>query len=113
MVSEDLVQRWEAAYQRYGEASKVSVATVVGDQGVAREMVVASHEVATAWRSLESTPDLPWWALAAVAAAAEAFEFQAQEWMIRAESLVGPVRRMPTRPRPTPHRRSGRVGGQR
>lgn len=111
-VPEDLVARWEAAYRRYGEASKVLTAAVAGDRDSAREMVVASHEVASAWRAMESISDLPWCMSAAVAAAAEAFEFQSREWAVRAEGWVGPARRMPPRPRPTPHRRSNEAGGR-
>lgn len=90
-VSEDLIERWEAAYRRYTDASKISAMSFAADQDVAREMVMASHEVASAWRAMESTPDLPWWVMAALAAAAQAFEYQVKEWSV---------------PRPTPHRRN-------
>jgi hypothetical protein len=113
MVPEDMVQRWEIAYRRYVEASKVSALASAGDLDVAREMVVASHDVASAWRVMESMPDLPWWTAAAISAAAQAFEFQARDWAVRAEGWLGPVRRLPTRPRPTPHRRIGEGGEQR
>ena len=103
MVPEDLVQRWEAAYRRYGEASKMSAVSPAGDRDVARAMVLASHDVAVAWRAMESIPDLPWWTLAAVGAAAQAFEFQAREWSVRAEGWLGPARRLATRTQPTPH----------
>lgn len=104
-VSEDLVRRWEAAYRRYGEASKASAATSASDPDAARAMVITSQEVAWAWRALESALDMPWWMAAAVGAAAQAFEFQARDWAGRAEGWRGPARRLPIRPRPTPHRR--------
>jgi hypothetical protein len=113
MVSEELVQRWEDAYRRYIEASKISTVSFAGNADVAREMMMASHNVATAWHAMESSPDLPWWALAALSTAAQAFDHQAQEWSVRAEGWLGPIRRLSTRPRPTPHRRTDETGEQR
>lgn len=113
MVSEDLVEGWEAAYRRYMEASKISVVSFAGNPDVAREMMMASHGVATAWHEMESTPDLPWWTLAALSTAAQAFEQQAKEWSVRAGGWLGPTRRLSTKTRPTPHRRTGEAGEQR
>jgi hypothetical protein len=116
-VPEDLVQHWEAAYRRYREVSKVAAVSFAGDENAAQEMIAASQEVAVAWRSMESIPDLPWWTLAAVSAAAQAFEFQARDWSVgaintQAAILMGPARRLPARPRPTPHRRTPDGGEQ-
>lgn len=113
MVSEEMVRRWEVVYRRYIEASKRAAVSYVADQDAAREMLIASQEVANAWRAMESTPDLPWWIAAAVTAAAQAFEFQARDWAVRAEGWTGPARQLPTRPRPTPHRRTGEAGERR
>src|SRR5262249_44923782 len=68
----------------YGEASKAAASSVAGDRDAAREMAAASWEVAAAWREMESTADIPWWALAALCAAAQAFEIQARDWNARA-----------------------------
>ncbi|HEU5476134.1 MAG TPA: hypothetical protein VFV67_36370 [Actinophytocola sp.] len=84
MLPEKLVYRWESAYRRYGEASKAASTLTAGDRDAAREMAAASWEVAAAWREMESTADMPWWALAALSAAVQAFEFQARDWNARA-----------------------------
>lgn len=70
-VSEDLIRAWEDAYRRYGSAAGANVAP-------------ASRAVALAWRDIACTSRLPWWALAAVESAAEAFEDQAEQWEARA-----------------------------
>jgi hypothetical protein len=84
MVPDKLVERWEAAYRTYSSASKLAASSVAGDRVAARAMAVASWEVAAVWREMESLSDLPWWALAAVGAAAQAVEFQARDWTARA-----------------------------
>lgn len=71
MVSEDLIRAWEDAYRRYGSAAGANVAP-------------ASRAVALAWRDIACTSRLPWWVLAAVESAAEAFEDQAEQWEARA-----------------------------
>lgn len=70
-VSEDLIRAWEDAYRRYGSAAGADVAP-------------ASRAVAMAWRDIACTSGLPWWMLAAVESAAEAFEEQAEQWEARA-----------------------------
>jgi hypothetical protein len=78
-----LVQRWEAAYRRYTtESEHVRFAT--DPSQVAAAMASASWEVATAWRDIATSTALPWWTLAAVRAAADAFEAQAHTWQITA-----------------------------
>ncbi|HEU5107800.1 MAG TPA: hypothetical protein VFT95_04415, partial [Micromonosporaceae bacterium] len=77
------------------------------DQNVVRLMVSTSAEVAAAWRDLLDAPDLPWWALAALSAAVEAFEAQARDWALR---VVEPVADdTTTTPFPLPYRRSSTV----
>jgi hypothetical protein len=120
MVPDKLVERWEAAYRTYGSASKSAASSVAGDRVAARAMAVTSREVAAVWREMESVTDLPWWALAAVGAAAQAFEFQARDWTARAEHAGPPdayaVRRPPvrlaTRARPAGQRAQSQDAGQ-
>jgi len=78
-------------------------------------MARASADVAAVWR--EMTPDMPWWELAALGAAAQAFERQAQDWTARAnherQSAAGNGFREPqeTYPVASPHPgRHGQVG---
>jgi hypothetical protein len=85
MVSETLVARWEAVYREYGLVSEMVSNSVPGDGAVARRMARASADVAAVWREMTNTPDLPWWELAALGAAAQAFERQAQDWTARAK----------------------------
>lgn len=84
-ASGDLVQRWESAYRIYGSASR----SAGGDGGPvsARAMAAASWEVAAAWRAMEGVAGLAWWVVAAVNAAAQAFEVQAREWAARADAV--------------------------
>ena len=88
MIEEDLVQRWESAYRRYGETSKTVAVARSGDRGVAGEMAAASSDIAAMWREMESSVDLPWWILAALSTAAQAFEFQARDWKARANDVL-------------------------
>jgi hypothetical protein len=117
MIAEELVQRWEAAYRRYGAASKSAAAAVPGDRVAAQGMAAASREVADVWREMESASDLPWWLLAALSAAGQAFEFQARDWNARAEHAwpaderARPQVRLTTKPRPRP--RPSSSGGAR
>jgi hypothetical protein len=89
MVSEFMAGRWEQAYREYGLASELVVRSEPGDRAVARGMSAASRAVALAWRDIEVIPGLPWWAVAAVHAAAEAFDTQARDWNARAS--IGPI----------------------
>lgn len=84
MVSDQLVQRWELAYRRYGDVSESVAFAVAGDRDVAASMATASWDVAVSWRNLAAEGGIPWWALAAVGAAAQSFEFQARDWNARA-----------------------------
>jgi hypothetical protein len=118
MVSERLVVRWEAVYREYGLASEMVSKSVPGDGAVARHMAQASQDVAAVWREMAVEPDMPWWELAALGAAAQAFERQAQDWTARAKherqsaagsgSLREPRETYPVAvPHPDQHDRSG------
>ena len=48
-------------------------------------MARASADVAAVWREMTAEPDMPWWELAALGAAAQAFERQAHDWTARAK----------------------------
>jgi hypothetical protein len=85
MMSEGLVRRWETAYAEYGRASEMVNNSVPGDRAVARHMALASENVAVAWRQMAAEPDMPWWSVAALSAAAQAFEYQARDWTARAK----------------------------
>jgi hypothetical protein len=85
MVSQRLVQRWEAVYREYGMASERVGSTVPGDRAVARHMARASQDVAAVWRAMAVEPEMPWWSVAALGAAAQAFEYQARDWAARAK----------------------------
>lgn len=112
LVPAELVQRWEVAYRRYGDAVQFAAVSPSMDRGAAHAMVLASHEVASVWRAMETTRGLPWWTVAALAAAAQAFEFQAVDWGMRAEvwplrepGFASPQVRPMRKPTPFPMRR--------
>lgn len=63
VVDKDSIAAWEDAYRVYETATEKDVAS-------------ASRAVAAAWRNLAAGTELPWWQLAAVHSAAEAFDFQ-------------------------------------
>lgn len=78
-VPEPMVTRWEGAYRFYEQANAVAGSGRVNEVVVA-DMVRASREVAAAWRVFTRLDGLPWWVLAAVTTAAQAFDAQAREW---------------------------------
>ena len=86
MVSDELDERWQNAYKAYGLASENVARLGPNAPGAAAQMVSASWEVAAVWREMAAAGGLPWWALAAVRAAAEAFESQSREWDARANA---------------------------
>jgi hypothetical protein len=90
MMSEGLVRRWETVYGEYGQASEMVNNSVPGDRAVARHMASASGNVALVWRQMAAEPDMPWWSVAALSAAAQAFEYQARDWTARANYDVQP-----------------------
>ncbi|OQO93021.1 hypothetical protein B1813_13040 [Saccharomonospora piscinae] len=84
MATKKQVRAWEDAYRRYGTASERVARTRRIDTQAAHDMAAASRDVASAWRSIASGPDLPWWLLAALDSAAQAFEQQSRDWHERA-----------------------------
>lgn len=60
MVSDELVQRWELAYRRYGEVSESVASAVAGDRDMAAAMATASWDVAVSWRNLAAEGGIPW-----------------------------------------------------
>jgi hypothetical protein len=82
-MTDQRVREWEAAYRKYGHASEVVARSSEDDPVAAWEMATASWDVAVAWRSIAATGRLPWWTLAAIESAAEAFEAQARDWEAR------------------------------
>jgi hypothetical protein len=83
-VPETSVAAWETAYRLYGEASAQSLRVPEGDPAAAGQMAATSSAVAAAWRRIATTGQLPWWSLAAVESAAQAFDAQARDWDTRA-----------------------------
>lgn len=80
-----LVTQWEAAYRAYGEASEHAARSVAGDPDAAEAVAAASWQVASLWRDIATSQEVPWWVLAALRAAAEVFEQQARDWQARAQ----------------------------
>jgi hypothetical protein len=78
-----MVRRWESAYRFYQQADLVAGSRRADTVAIA-DMARASQEVATAWRAFSYVEGLPWWVVAAVATAAQAFEGQARAWEQRA-----------------------------
>jgi hypothetical protein len=101
VVSEKLVKRWEAVYREYGVASEMVNNSHPGDRAVARHMSRTSYDVAAAWRQLGAEPDMPWWAVAALGAAAQAFEYQGRDWAARAKHDESSTANRPVRQRPS------------
>ena len=81
-----LVRRWEAAYQQYTNASEQLRHTTDPAPATAA-MASASWDVAMAWRDIATSAPLPWWSLAAVRAAADAFEAQAHDWHAKSTAI--------------------------
>jgi hypothetical protein len=77
------VTAWETAYRQYGQASERSLTPRDREPGAVWQMASASWAVAAAWRQIAAAGQLPWWSLAAVESAAQAFEAQAREWEAR------------------------------
>jgi hypothetical protein len=76
------VLAWESAYRGYGEASRTTPPTG-NDPADVCQMAATSMAVALAWRQIARSRPLPWWTLAALESAAQAFESQGREWEAR------------------------------
>jgi hypothetical protein len=99
MVSDVLVQTWQAVYREYISAVQTARTEDSRDRAV---MARLSADVAALWRQMVAdTPDMEWWETAALTTAAEAFEGQAREWSSPTPSGMSP--------RPTEHT-SGLLG---
>lgn len=79
LVSTKVLSAWEAAYRRYGRASDDMARSPRRDVRAVRELTDPSRAVDFTWRAITSDPQLPWWVVAAVSSAAEAFEEQASK----------------------------------
>ncbi|MGH3757275.1 MAG: hypothetical protein ACRDTB_05800 [Actinophytocola sp.] len=101
-----MVRRWEAVYREYGSASERVTTAEPGDRAIARHMARASQDVAAVWREMTAASDLPWWMVAALVAAAQAFEQQAKDWTARAKHHGG-VNGSTRRPHPQVVRPTG------
>lgn len=73
------VRAWELAYRVYGEALAAWERSP-GDDRLGAAMASASYAVAAGWRRIAGVSRGPWWALAAVDAAALRFDAQARDW---------------------------------
>ncbi|GLZ38523.1 hypothetical protein Acsp05_21470 [Actinokineospora sp. NBRC 105648] len=82
-VPGEMVKRWQEAYRRFGQAYEATAKRPPGDVNAARELAEASWNVAVLWREIAGTAGLPWWLLASLNAAAQAFEQQARDWNAR------------------------------
>src|SRR6202008_49702 len=114
MMSERLVARWEAVYREYGTASQRLSGSEVGDRTVARHMARASADVAAVWREMAGEANIPWWSVAALCAAAQAFEYQARDWSARAKHEHvngGSSRRLHPQVEPSTRELAGDGGG--
>jgi hypothetical protein len=82
-VPEQVVRAWEGAYRQYGQVNEMVTRMSADDPVGAWHMATVSWAVANAWREIATVSRLPWWLLAAVESAAEAFEAQARDWEAR------------------------------
>jgi hypothetical protein len=95
-----LVSRWEEAYRQYGVAFDHAARMEAGDRQAAEAVAAASWQVAGLWRDMATAVPLSWWLLAALRAAADAFEAQARSWHAKAAQPEPPrpARRVAARP---------------
>lgn len=77
-----------AAYRRYGRISEQTLLPSQVNEASALQMAYASRAVALAWRQIAQASSLPWWSLAAVESAAQAFDAQARDWESRHQQIV-------------------------
>ena len=97
-----LAERWESAYRRYGRAFNLAAHAAPGDQQAAHALAMTSAQVAAVWREMARSEGIAWWASAALRAASDAFDAQAQNWRARAQINGGSA---PMASRPTVIRR--------
>ena len=75
-----LLSAWEAVYRDYVNAFDRVDASNLRDCGVQARLAA---QLAVTWRRLAQTPGAEWWLVAAFSTAAEAMEWQAQDWARR------------------------------
>lgn len=110
---ERLNQEWQHAYADYHMAYRAAVKDSARSD-LAERVSYAARRVARLWHELSALPGLEWWAVAALAAAAEAMAEAAQDWAVLAghpmaadqRSVPGQRRRL--HPAPIRPRRDGR-----
>lgn len=90
VTAPSLVDGWESAYRAYGLASDNLGRVGDSDPGALWRMSRTSGAVAVAWRRIAGSSQLPWWMLAAVESAAQAFEAQARDWAMRGNAALPP-----------------------
>jgi hypothetical protein len=98
VVSEELVQRWQAVYREYIEVDRTQRSAPDYLQTMSR----LSLTVAATWRDMAATPGLEWWLVATLTTAAEAFDRQARAWRSSQAPSDRPAERVsgPGQPRP-------------
>ncbi|MGC7095602.1 hypothetical protein ACPZ19_13110 [Amycolatopsis lurida] len=74
------IQEWEYLYREYQSASNDMARLRPPPTDVIERYARVSQEVATAWRALLPGEKQPWWIVAAVESAAQAFAEQAKRW---------------------------------
>jgi hypothetical protein len=89
-VPDQVIRAWEGAYRQYGQVNEIVSRMSADDPVAAWQMATASWAVASAWREIATVSRLPWWVLAAVDSAAEAFEAQARYWEVQESSGESP-----------------------
>ncbi len=77
MVPDALVRDWEMVYGEYIRTGNGLRSEVLEDIALMTQM---SAEIAAIWRRMAEVPGVPWWTVAALCTAADAFERQALEW---------------------------------
>jgi uncharacterized protein (DUF2249 family) len=109
MVPPERVDRWQAVYSEYTAMDRMERVEQVSPHYPV-QMARLSAEVAAAWRHLGAVPRLPWWMVAALTNAAEAYEGQARSWALTRAGSGRPTER---ENRPGPQQGEPRRGGGR
>lgn len=106
-VYERLNDEWQRAYMAYRVAYRAAVEDP-SRWDLAERVSYAARRVARLWHELSAVPGLEWWAVAALAAAAEAMSEAAQEWAVLAGHPISdesPAEQTATDLRPVPAQR--------
>jgi hypothetical protein len=89
VVPEQVVRAWEGTYRQYAQVNEMVTRMTEDDPVGAWHLATVSWAAAKAWREIATVSRLPWWLLAAVESAAEAFEAQARDWEARESGESG------------------------